>query len=333
MKRIKALTEEEQVTLLEAARHAPESRFRQRAHAVYLNNKGYRLDQLAEIFGVDRDTASIWLVAWEKQGLMGLRDRPHPGRPRRCTESDLIALETELEKAPHQSRRLPAWFQERTGKPVALSTVCGWLKKRHWVWKRCRRSVKKQCDPARFAEGQRTLQALLTKEAAGEIDVFFMDESGFRADSCVPYAWQRQGETQALPANTEGRMNVIGWMSRQGQSHFHQVTSTVTSVSVVEAMEKFIQSRPADKLTVVVMDNAPPHRKAVREKQSEWLLGRVWVWFLPPYAPELNLIEILWKHIKYEWLPWDAYSSFEALQDALADIFQNLGGKYRINFA
>ena len=87
MKRVKPLTGEEQRTLLDAARYAPESRFRQRAHAVYLSDKGYRLDQLAEIFGVDRDTASGWLTAWEAEGLMGLRDRPHPGRPRRCSEA------------------------------------------------------------------------------------------------------------------------------------------------------------------------------------------------------------------------------------------------------
>jgi len=56
------------------------------------------------------------------------------------------------------------------------------------------------------------------------------------------------------------------------------------------------------------------------------------VWFLPPYSPELNRIEVLWKKIKYEWLPWEAYASFEALRNARQDIFQNLGGKYQINF-
>jgi hypothetical protein len=49
MKRIKTLPPEEQQTLLDASRYAPESRFRQRSHAVYLSGKGYRLDRLAEI--------------------------------------------------------------------------------------------------------------------------------------------------------------------------------------------------------------------------------------------------------------------------------------------
>jgi transposase len=33
--------------------------------------------------------------------------------------------------------------------------------------------------------------------------------------------------------------------------------------------------------------------------------------FLPPYSPELNLIEILWRKMKYEWLEWHAYLDFE----------------------
>lgn len=106
MKRIKALTKEEQKTLLDAARYAPESRFRQRAQAGYLCVKGYRVNQLADIFTVDRDTVSGWLTAWEHEGLMGLRDNDHPGRPRRITEEEVAALEKGLDQAPHHARLL-----------------------------------------------------------------------------------------------------------------------------------------------------------------------------------------------------------------------------------
>lgn len=333
MKRVKPLTKEEEKTLLDASRYAPESRFRQRAHAVYLSGKGYRVNQLADIFSVDRDTVSGWLTAWEKQGLMALRDDAHPGRPRRMTEEMLVALEKDLEQAPNRARLLPARLQECTGLSVTFPTIKRWLKERHWVWKRCRRSLKSKQNPAAFKEGQRVLHALQTKEMAGEIDLFFLDESGFSADACIPYAWQRPGKTLALPANSSGRVNVIGLLSLQGTSFFRTVETTVTSAVIAETMAGFIQSRPADKLTVVVMDNAPIHRKAERENQALWLLGRVWVWFLPPYSPELNLIEILWKKIKYEWLPWDAYASFQSLRHAIQNLLQGYGKKYQVNFA
>ncbi len=47
----------------------------------------------------------------------------------------------------------------------------------------------------------------------------------------------------------------------------------------------------------------------------------------------MNLIEIFWRKLKYGWLPFSAYLSFAALKQAIAEIFDNVGEKYRITFA
>lgn len=332
MKFVESLTEVERETLWDAARYAPWTRFRQRTHAVYLSGKGYKLDQLADIFGVDRDTVSGWLDAWEVHGLLGLRDQFHPGRPRKGTEEARDQICREVEDAPHQAKALPPRFEERTAKRISFSTLKRWLKEKGWVWKRCRRSLKDQRDEVKFQEGQRVLAAFHDRETAGEIDVFYFDESGLSSRSCVPYAWQRRGETRALPANVPGRLNIIGLMNRDNQGYFQTVEGTVTHATVIETISGFIRQRTPEKLTIVVMDNASVHKKAVKQAQWAWLAHWVWIWFLPPYSPELNVIEILWKKIKYEWLPWAAHQCFDTLRTALQDIFENLGGKYRINY-
>jgi transposase len=130
MKFVKKLTEAEQKTLLDGSRHAPWSRFRQRAHAVYLSGKGYRVNQLAEIFAVDRDTVAGWLDAWERHGLMGLRDHPHPGRPSLSAEDDRVWLEQALEEAPHQVNQLQCRWLERIGIETSLNTLKRWLRQR-----------------------------------------------------------------------------------------------------------------------------------------------------------------------------------------------------------
>lgn len=48
---------------------------------------------------------------------------------------------------------------------------------------------------------------------------------------------------------------------------------------------------------------------------------------------ELNLIEILWRKVKYEWLPMDAYQSYENLKTRVQEVFSSVGGKFRITFA
>ena len=53
---------------------------------------------------------------------------------------------------------------------------------------------------------------------------------------------------------------------------------------------------------------------------------------ISPYSPELNIIEIVWRKIKYEWLPFSAYESIEALRGSLFEVLANIGKKYQIDF-
>jgi transposase len=59
----------------------------------------------------------------------------------------------------------------------------------------------------------------------------------------------------------------------------------------------------------------------------------VFLHFIPAYSPELNLIEILWRKIKYEWLPVNSYKSYPIMKDAVLEILQRFGKKYVITFA
>jgi transposase len=83
-----------------------------------------------------------------------------------------------------------------------------------------------------------------------------------------------------------------------------------------------------------VIDNAPIHTANLFqdniEERSEMDLHIV---FLPPYSLELNLIEILWHFVKYQWLNLDAYKSTADLNKNLDEVLKNIGSKYMITFA
>src|SRR6516164_11826852 len=88
------------------------------------------------------------------------------------------------------------------------------------------------------------------------------------------------------------------------------------------------------KKTVVVMDNASIHTsEAFEECLPQWKKKGLIIKYLTPYSPELNLIEILWRNIKYAWLPFSAYQCLNALIEALENILKNFGSKYQITFA
>jgi transposase len=83
MKFVRALTATETQALRQLHKDGPTHRARQRAHALLLSAKGYTLEQLADIFDLDRDTLSQWMDVFHAQGVTALGDAPKSGRPRK----------------------------------------------------------------------------------------------------------------------------------------------------------------------------------------------------------------------------------------------------------
>jgi transposase len=112
----------------------------------------------------------------------------------------------------------------------------------------------------------------------------------------------------------------------------------INSDVVVACIESFCQSREErgeERKAVIVMDQASIHTsdQIVYEKQAEWLDRGVELFWLPTYSPELNLIEIFWRFIKYEWIEISAYKSWESLVEYVEGVLREFGEKFVINFA
>lgn len=164
-------------------------------------------------------------------------------------------------------------------------------------------------------------------------DLYYFDEAGFSLTPSVPYAWQLVGERIELPSSRSQQLNVLGFMRHDG-SHLdpYVFEGAVDSEVVIACVDRFCEklNRP----TTLVIDNAPIHRSvSFAAMIPAWKEKGLSLWFLPPYSPELNLIEILWKQIKYRWMPLDAYSSFETLSLNLDKILAGFGKQFNICFS
>ncbi|MEL6834814.1 MAG: transposase, partial [Bacteroidota bacterium] len=86
--------------------------------------------------------------------------------------------------------------------------------------------------------------------------------------------------------------------------------------------------------TVIVLDNAPWHTSyKVRQREQVWNNKELYLFFLPTYSPHLNLIELLWRKIKYEWLKAEDYLSAKKLKEALYRIIENYDKEFTVNFS
>ena len=120
-------------------------------------------------------------------------------------------------------------------------------------------------------------------------------------------------------------------MNRNQELYYEIRSGKIDSEIVIKFLDKF--SDNLSKNTVVIMDQASIHTSdALIEKLEEWKQKKLEIFWLPTYSPKLNLIEILWKFIKYEWIEVDAYESGKALMNYLKKVLDNLGSKYVINF-
>ncbi len=219
-----------------------------------------------------------------------------------------------------------------TAKRLSVSSLKRLAKKARLRWKRVRKSLKSLRDPDAFAKAKRALEALQRQEDQGKIDLYYYDESGFALDPTIPYAWQEPKSVIELPARKAGRINVLGFMNRHNDLHPFMFEESIHTGVVIACFDAFC--RTITKKTVVVIDNASIHTSdEFEDRIPYWKKQGLVIKYLPSYSPELNLIEILWRRIKYTWLPFSAYACLNALSEALEAILSHVGSEYQITFA
>jgi transposase len=63
-----------------------------------------------------------------------------------------------------------------------------------------------------------------------------------------------------------------------------------------------------------------------------WEAKKLTIFYLPPYSPQLNPIEMVWKFMKYYWIELDAYKSKKNMENYVEKVIKGYGTDYEINF-
>jgi hypothetical protein len=168
------------------------------------------------------------------------------------------------------------------------------------------------------------------------IDLFYLAESGFAPTLPTGSTWARAGERALVwDEPPQGRrLNVLGALAGGGAAPGLVWTGPegkLDSAAFLAFVWRDVAALPAPpeqlplgyrrvRPCAVVLDNYSVHRSAA-VKAALVDLARVGVgcYYLPPYSPELNRIEALWRHVKYEELPVRSYRTLDALRTAVAD--------------
>ena len=332
MRYIKGLSKDT-IRLLKRINHQSQYyQVRQRSHCILLSHQKYKIVELMEIFQVSRNTIYNWLNNWDKSGLVGLYNRSGPGRKKIFNLAQQQKIREWVKETPKNLGLVQEKIRQEWGVVTSKDTIKRILKCLGMKWKRIRRVVGGKPDPELYKRKKQILDALKKLSDNGAIDLRYLDESGFCLTPYVPYGWQDAEVSSRWTSNKSKRINVLGLLNRNNELYSYIFETRISSEIVIKFLDNYVEK--IDKMTVVVLDNAPIHRsKAFQKKITQWSKKKLKIFWLPTYSPQLNLIENLWRFMKYEWIESWAYASWNNLVEYVENILKDFGTKYTINFA
>ncbi len=191
------------------------------------------------------------------------------------------------------------------------------------IWKRTRKSHKGKQDPKLRDIKQADLDMLELAAATGEIDLKYLDESGFCAWSELFYTYYFRGEQKHLEqTHRRGRrLSIIGLFQHKISFIYALVIGGVKRKSYIQMMEQEAnKAQQAGRLRIIVQDNSPIHRcHEVQQLWSKWESQGLYIFFLPKYCSHMNPIELEWQHLKKDELSGQMFEDELDLAYAVMD--------------
>jgi len=280
-----------------------------RLMAVERVRDGERPSSVIASFGFNRTTIYRWLEAASKPGvgMWGLRSRPATGRPRSLT--------------PRQEHQVFRWINGRDPRQYGLdfglwtrSVVASLIEQQFGIrlgltavgellaklgltpQKPLQRAY--QRDPAAIEKWQREQFPAIARQAkASGGDVYFWDESGFRADAVHGKTWGKKGQTPVVerPGQRQS-ISAASAVNARGAFWYCTYEGGLNAELFVTLLRKMMRHR--SKPVHLVVDGLPAHKTALVKAYVASTNGMLTLHFLPGYAPELNPDELVWSHMK-----------------------------------
>ncbi len=278
-----------------------------RIRAVQCVEAGESPEDVIRTLGFGRTVIYNWLAKYREGGIDALQAKPISGRPSKMTERQLQwVYKTVTGKNPLQLRfEFALWtrsmirdvIREKFGVRLSEVSVGRMLRKLGLSpQKPLRRAYER--DPelvASWCEKEFPKIRRLAKKKRATL--YFSDEAGVRSDFHAGTTWAPKGQTPVVPATGQRfGMNLISAISPRGDFRFMTVDGRMNAERFIEFLKRLIHN--ASHPVFLIVDRHPAHRAKKVLKFVRSTKGRLRLFFLPPYAPDLNPDEHVWNHLK-----------------------------------
>ena len=306
---------------------ARDKRTANRINILLLLDDGYAYEEVASILRLDDETIRRQEKSYRALGIDEFLKNPFSGGSCKLTAIQLAELELYLEQNLCETTvQVVAHVRENYGIEYTSAGMCVLLKRLGFVYKKPI-LIPGKTDPGlqyQFIEYYETIKA--TMGAADKI--YFVDGVHPQHNSMPAYGWIRKGVDQPLQSNTgRERVNINGALDPDSLEVIAKAAKTLNSETTIDFLKMIEEHNKTARKIVLFVDNARYYYNGdvleyvAKSKQLEMV-------FLPPYAPNLNLIERLWKFMKKKVLYNRYYPSFKEFKEAFGNFFQRLPEYY-----
>jgi transposase len=303
--------------------------------AVQRVREGERPSDVIEAYGFHRTSIYKWLRMALRPGggLRMLKSTPATGRPRSLTpKQEQQVFRWVNGRDPRQygldfglwTRRVVAELIERKFDLKLGVTAVGELLARLGLTPQKPLQRAYQRDPEAIEMWQRETFPAIAKRADAEgAEIFFWDESGFRADTVHGKTWGVRGQTPVVqrPGQRQS-ISAASAVNAKGAFWFCTYEGALNAELFIELLQQMMKYRR--KPLHLVLDSLPAHKTALVKKYVISTEGRLTLHFLPGYAPDLNPDELVWSHVKRTGTARRPLRKGEKLRDKIEEQLANL---------
>lgn len=319
------LSNKERNALILQHRKERDGKVRDRIKAVLAYDDGYSYSQIAKILLLDDETIRRHIDDYYSNKKLNIESG---GSESKFTEVEAEKLISHLSEVTYlYVKNICFYVKKEFGKTYSISGMTKWLRNNGFAYKKPH-AVPAKADLEQqqaFIEYYQNLKA----KAGGKEPIYFVDSVHPHHQTKLAYGWILRGERKAIATNgRQYRVNIMGGICLDGHRIVHTQADKIDAYAVATFFAMLRQKNPGKYLIHVILDNAGYNRDG-RAQEFAVSLG-IKLHYLPPYSPNLNPIERLWK-IMHENVTYNKYyEKFADFTEAVTEFFKTIGRKKRL---
>ncbi|NGX47728.1 MAG: hypothetical protein K1000chlam3_01110 [Chlamydiae bacterium] len=306
------LAEEERDSLQKQHKKERDGRVRDRIKAVLLRDKGWTWMQIAEALLLSEEVLRKHIQEYQSSKKL---------QPENGGSEEKLSFERSQKLIAHlqdytylYAKDIAAYVNSTYKISYTVSGMSDWLKRNQFSYKKpslVPGKANKENQEAWIAEYFKLKQNLQDDET-----VCFMDGVHPTHNTQLAYGWIRKGVRKEICSNTgRGRLNISGAIDLVEKKAHFQEDHMLTAQTTIEFLEKIASAYPTKRKIHIFLDNARYYKNKAVKRHLE--TSKIEFHFLPPYSPNLNPIERLWKLMKERVLYNTYYEAFDDFKHAV----------------